>query len=162
MGKKRKQLEAQLARRVLGEFEAAKQTRRTANWWTSNSGPNSDLRQAWYWLVKRHQDLADNDAYASRAIGVIVNNWIGDGIMSTPQGATRRYSQAWKNWAETPESDFYGIHDWYGNQEVGAFLKSKLFADGNKLQADEVAKLFGEQKVTLVPSEKRFARLLGK
>lgn len=120
MGKKRKQLEAQLARRVLGEFEAAKQTRRTANWWASNSGPNSDLRQAWYWLVKRHQDLADNDAYASRAIGVIVNNWIGDGIMSTPQGATRRYSQAWKNWAETPESDFYGIHDWYGNQAVGA------------------------------------------
>jgi lambda family phage portal protein len=125
MGKKRKgkevaRLQSQLAKRVLSEFEAAKQTRRTTNWWASNSGPNSDLRQAWYWLVKRHQDLSDNDAYASRAIGVIVNNWIGDGIMSTPQGATRRYAQAWKNWVETPESDFYGIHDWYGNQALGA------------------------------------------
>jgi len=120
MGKRRKARDIESARRVLGEFEAAKETRRTSGWWASNSGPNSDLRQAWYWLVKRHQDLADNDAYASRAIGVIVNNWIGDGIMSTPQGATRRYNLAWKRWADTPESDFYGIHDWYGNQAVGA------------------------------------------
>lgn len=120
MSRKRKAIEREIARRSLSEFEAAKETRRTSGWWASNSGPNSDLRQAWYWLVKRHQDLADNDAYASRAIGVIVNNWIGDGIMSTPQGATRRYSQAWKRWADSPESDFYGIHDWYGNQAVGA------------------------------------------
>ena len=120
MGKRRKAQEREIARRVLGEFEAAKETRRTSGWWSSNSGPNSDLRQAWYWLAKRHQDLVDNDAYASRAVGVIVNNWIGDGIMSTPQGATRRYNQAWKRWADSPESDFYGIHDWYGNQAVGA------------------------------------------
>ena len=52
--------------------------------------------------------------------------------------------------------------DWYGNKEVGAFLASKLFADGNKLQADEIAQLFGESKLTLGPSEKRFTRLLAK
>lgn len=120
MGRRRKAQDVQTARQVLSEFEAAKETRRTSGWWASNSGPNSDLRQAWYWLVKRHQDLADNDAYASRAIGVIVNNWIGDGIMSTPQGGTRRYNLAWKRWCDSPESDFYGIHDWYGNQAVGA------------------------------------------
>jgi lambda family phage portal protein len=120
MGRRRKARDVQTARQVLSEFEAAKETRRTSGWWASNSGPNSDLRQAWYWLVKRHQDLADNDAYASRAIGVIVNNWIGDGIMSTPQGGTRRYNLAWKRWCDSPESDFYGIHDWYGNQAVGA------------------------------------------
>jgi lambda family phage portal protein len=120
MGRRRKARDVQTARQVLSEFEAAKETRRTSGWWASNSGPNSDLRHAWYWLVKRHQDLADNDAYASRAIGVIVNNWIGDGIMSTPQGGTRRYNLAWKRWCDSPESDFYGIHDWYGNQAVGA------------------------------------------
>jgi len=106
--------------KTLSEFEAAKETRRTDGWWASNSGPNSDLRQAWYWLVKRHQDLVDNDAYASRAVGVIVNNWIGDGIMSTPTGATKRYSQLWKRWCDTPATDFYGIHDWFGSQAVGA------------------------------------------
>jgi lambda family phage portal protein len=107
-------------RQTLAEFEAAKQTRRTDGWWATNSGPNSDLRTAWYWLVKRHQDLADNDAYASRAIGVIVNNWIGDGVMSTPLGATKRYNQSWKRWCDSPSGDFYGVHDWFGNQAVGA------------------------------------------
>lgn len=120
MGKRRKARDLEAARRVLDAFEAAKETRRTDGWWTNNSGPNSDLRQAWYWLVKRHQDLVDNDAYASRAIGVIVNNWIGDGIMSTPMGATKRYNQLWKRWAESPLGDFYGCYDWYGNQAVGA------------------------------------------
>jgi lambda family phage portal protein len=101
-------------------FEAATESRRTDGWWASNSGPNSDLRQAWYWLVKRHQDLVDNDAYASRAVSVIVNNWIGDGVMSTPVGATKKYNQLWRRWCDTPASDFFGVHDWYGNQAVGA------------------------------------------
>jgi lambda family phage portal protein len=120
MGKRNRREAGQLFRRTLGEFEAAKETRRTDGWWASNSGPNSDLRQAWYWLVKRHQDLVDNDAYASRAVGVIVNNWIGDGVMSTPANATKRYNQLWKRWCDSPLGDFYGVHDWYGNQAVGA------------------------------------------
>lgn len=119
MGKARRSRNLEFGR-TLSEFEAAKESRRTDGWWASNSGPNSDLRQAWYWLVKRHQDLVDNDAYASRAVGVIVNNWIGDGVMSTPTGATKRYNQLWKRWCDTPLSDFYGVHDWYGNQAVGA------------------------------------------
>lgn len=127
MGKRKKSktqqveaLERQLFIERSQAFEAAKQTRQTEGWWSSNSGPNSDLRQAWHWLVKRHQDLADNDSYAGRAVGVIVNNWIGDGIMSTPQGATKKYKGLWKTWAESPESDFYETHDWYGNQALGA------------------------------------------
>jgi lambda family phage portal protein len=120
MGKKRKALERQLFIERARSFEAAKDTRRTEGWWTSSSGPNSDLRQAWWWLVKRHQDLVDNDAYASRAVGVITNNWIGDGIMSTPVNATKRYGTLWKRWCDTPDSDFYGVHDWYGNQALGA------------------------------------------
>ena len=107
MGKARRSRDLEFGR-TLSEFEAAKESRRTDGWWASNSGPNSDLRQAWYWLVKRHQDLVDNDAYASRAVGVIVNNWIGDGVMSTPTGATKRYNQLWKRWCDTPLSDFYG------------------------------------------------------
>jgi lambda family phage portal protein len=117
---KRLRDDREFARRTMARFEAAEDTRRTSGWRTNNSGPNSDLRQAYYWLVKRHQDLADNDAYASRAIGVIVNNWIGDGIMSTPTGATSKYKSSWKTWAESRHSDFYGTHDWYGNQSVGA------------------------------------------
>ncbi len=49
--------------------------------------------------------------------------------------------------------------DWYGNKEVGAFLKT-LFADGQRLQADEVARLLGEPRLTYEASEKRARRLL--
>lgn len=51
--------------------------------------------------------------------------------------------------------------DWYGKPEVGALLKGSLFADGNRLQPDEVAKLFGFARLDLRPTEARFTRLLG-
>ena len=101
-------------------FEAARESRRTENWFSPDTGPNSGLRYDWRWLVKRHQDLADNDAYAKRAVGVIVNNWVGDGIISTPVNATKRYENAWVNWADTLESDFYETHNNYGVQSLGA------------------------------------------
>lgn len=52
--------------------------------------------------------------------------------------------------------------DWYGSKDAGAFFKKELFAGANKLQPDEVAKLFGQPGFTLAPSEARYARLLGK
>ena len=51
--------------------------------------------------------------------------------------------------------------DWYGKREVGALLKGALFADGNRLQPDEVARLFDMKSLTLTPTEARLARLLG-
>lgn len=105
---------------VLAAFEAAKESRRTAGWYASPGGPNVDVRSAWTWLVKRHQDLVDNDGYAKKAVGVIVNNWIGDGIMSTPTNATKRYGKLWQAWCDDPLSDFYEKRNWYGNQASGA------------------------------------------
>jgi hypothetical protein len=51
--------------------------------------------------------------------------------------------------------------DWYTDKTVGPRLK-KLFADGQKLQPDEVAKEFGEEKLTFKASEDRARRLLAK
>ncbi len=105
---------------VLAAFEAAQDSRRTSGWYASAGGPNVDVRSAWSWLVKRHQDLVDNDGYAKKAIGVIVNNWIGDGIMSTPTNATKRYSKLWQAWCDNIMSDFYEKRNWYGNQSNAA------------------------------------------
>jgi len=52
----------------------------------------------------------------------------------------------------------YG-EDWYGKKEVGAFLKT-LFAGGQKLQPDELARAFGKQRVDFRPTEARAQRLL--
>jgi hypothetical protein len=52
----------------------------------------------------------------------------------------------------------YG-EDWYGKKEVGAFLKT-LYADGDKLQPDEIARAFGQERVDFKPTEARARRLL--
>jgi lambda family phage portal protein len=101
-------------------FEAARDSRRTENWFSPDSGPNSGLRHDWRWLVKRHQDLADNEPLAKRAVGVIVNNWVGDGVISTPANATKRYKNAHTDWARSVESDFYELQNSYGVQSLGA------------------------------------------
>lgn len=105
---------------IFAAFEAAKNSRRTAGWFANASGPNVDIKSAWSWLVNRHQDLVDNDGYAKKAIGVIVNNWIGDGIMSTPTNSTKKYAKLWQSWCDSPLSDFYEKRNWYGNQSNGA------------------------------------------
>jgi hypothetical protein len=52
----------------------------------------------------------------------------------------------------------YG-EDWYGKKEVGAFLKT-LYADGDKIQPDEIARAFGKERVDFKPTEARVQRLL--
>jgi hypothetical protein len=49
--------------------------------------------------------------------------------------------------------------DWYAEPRVGAFLKT-LYADGNRLPADEIAKRLGAPALDLRPTEVRVTRLL--
>lgn len=127
MGKRSDQLELklqearkQLAIEHLRAFEAAKQSRRTDNWFTNNRGPNADLRLALQRIIARHQDLVDSDPWASKAISVVTNNWIGDGIVGAPFGASRRFSDGFREWAESTDCDFYGQHNFYGLQSMVA------------------------------------------
>ena len=106
--------------KVYSNFEGARQDRRTANWYSQDTGPNNTLRRDWRWLVKRHQDLADNDGLAKQAVGVIVQNWIGDGIMSNPVNSTKRYANAYTNWSRMVEADYYETFNNYGMQALGA------------------------------------------
>lgn len=113
----------ELARMHLRQFEAAKVSRRTENWTPSTiGGTNSELRQALSILQRRHQDLVNNNVWASRAVDVIVQNWIGDGIMASPIGATKRYGQMWNDWADSTECDFFGRTDFYGLQALWSRL----------------------------------------
>ena len=125
MGKRSDQLELQLkeirkelAIQHLRSFEAAKQSRRTDNWLATNRGPNADLRLALQRIIARHQDLVDSDPWASKAISVVCNNWIGDGIVGAPTGASRRFADGYREWAESTDCDFYGQHNFYGLQSM--------------------------------------------
>lgn len=110
----------QLALTHLRAYEAAKMSRRTEDWWTNNAGPNADLRLSWQRIVQRHQDLVDSDPWASKAISVVVANWIGDGIIGRPvgPGASKRYGDGFRDWAESTDCDFYGQLNFYGLQAL--------------------------------------------
>lgn len=108
----------ELAVSHLRAFESAKESRRTQNWYTRNGGPNADIRTAWSLLVRRHQDLVDSNPWANRAVRVITNNWVGDGIIGSPMGGSRRYADAWNDWADTIECDQDGKLNWYGLQSL--------------------------------------------
>lgn len=125
MGRKAEQLELrlkearlELAKQHLRSFEAAKLSRRTDNWFATNKGPNADLRLALNRIVARHQDLVDSDPWASKAIAVVVNNWVGDGIAGAPVGATRRFADGYREWTESTDCDWYGQHNFYGLQSL--------------------------------------------
>jgi hypothetical protein len=49
---------------------------------------------------------------------------------------------------------------WYVNRAAGELFKG-LFAEGNRLQGDEIAQRLGYQRLDLAPSWARFKRLLG-
>lgn len=109
-----------LAVEHLRAFEAAKHSRRTANWYATNASANADIDAALQTLIKRHQDLVDSNPWANRAIKVITNNWIGDGIIGSPVGASKRYSTAWQDWADSVLCDWDGNLNWYGLQNLMA------------------------------------------
>lgn len=127
MGSKRRRVKAAaaalemdrlaVARDVLRAFEGAKSTRRTDGWFTSNRGPNADLKPAITRLIQRHQDLVDSDPWCKRAIDVIVGNWVGDGIIGAPVGGTKGFSGGFDEWANSTSCDFYRQANFYGLQE---------------------------------------------
>ena len=99
-------------------WEAAKVSRRTENWYTTADGPNTDLRTVWRRLVARHRDLIDNNPWADRAVKVKTNSAIGDGVMGTPRNGSRRYGEAYQEWAESTDCDWHGRLNFYGLQSL--------------------------------------------
>lgn len=113
-----KAAELALARERLRAFEAGKSSRRTDGWVELSRGPNSDLRSVLQRIVSRHQDAIDSDPWADKAIKVIVNNWIGDGIIGEPMNKNKKYMQLYNDWADSIECDFYRKSNFYGLQSL--------------------------------------------
>jgi lambda family phage portal protein len=112
--------QSQLYMQQLRAYEAGKQSRRSENWYAPNRGPNSDIRAVLQRIVSRHQDAVDSSEWASKAIVVIVNNWIGEGIIGEPANKNKKYAQLWNSWADSTACDFYGKLNFYGLQALVA------------------------------------------
>lgn len=102
------------------EYEAAKRSRRTFHWTPRSLNGNRELLKSLPLLQRRHQDLVTNNAWAKRAIDVIVNSWISTGMLGHVTGGGKRLSAAWEKWAETTACDFYGQSNLYDLQRLWA------------------------------------------
>lgn len=110
----------QLAIEHLRAFEAAKVSRRTDQWDAGGRGANADLRLSLQRIINRHQDLVDSDPWAAKAIAVVCNNWVGDGIVGAPLGSTRRFNDGWREWSESTSCDWDGLGNFYAKQSLVA------------------------------------------
>lgn len=111
---------SELYKAKLRAYEAGKQSRRTDGWYENSKGPNADLRQVLQRIVSRHQDQVDSDSWADKAIKVVVNNWIGEGIVGEPVNKNKKYSSLWNDWANSTACDFYSKLNFYGLQALVA------------------------------------------
>lgn len=103
--------------RPLARYDAANISRRTAGWTTSSgSGPNREIHTDLGRLIDRHRDLARNNPWARRAIGAIVNNWVGSGILA--QWGSARRQKRWSSWFSSTRIDADGRFDGYGLQSL--------------------------------------------
>ena len=102
------------------KYNAASNGRRTDGWVASGTSQNAEAELSLHKLRERSRDLVRNFPYAARAIDAIESNTIGTGIRPRPNvekgRAKQRIVSAWKDWAESTECDFDGVHDFYGLQ----------------------------------------------
>ena len=113
-----KREEAKFKMRKIREYEGASKSRRTDGWHTSSASASVEVGNAVHLLRDRSRQLVRDNPYAKRAIDVIKNNVVGDGITATPKKESKRHVDVWEEWALTPMIDFYGKHNIYGLQEI--------------------------------------------
>lgn len=106
----------------LRHYESASHGRRTRKFDKATStGPNIEVGRALATLRNRSRDLTRNNSWASRALTVIANNVVGEGIRPAPQGKKAQVTKAkelWKLWGESTQCDFYGKNTIYGLQTL--------------------------------------------
>lgn len=100
------------------KYEAAAMTRRTDNWGSNSLSARVSVGNDIHRLRERSRQLVRDNSYAKRAIDVIKNNVVGDGITATPKKENKRLVDLWEQWALTPLIDFDGKHNIYGLQAL--------------------------------------------
>ncbi len=104
------------------KYDAASYSRRTAGWRRVTGSANAETNGQAPILRDRSRDLVQNNSWAVKALGIIVSNTVGTGIVAQPKGAkvkVKRASTLWKSWATSPaQCDFEGVNDFAGLQAL--------------------------------------------
>ena len=106
----------ELQREILRAFEGGKKSRRTDGWITTNRGPDADIRPVLSTLMQRSQDLVDSDSWSAKAVSVIINNTVGEGIEGAPLKGTKAYGTALNEWMNSTLCDWNEKSNFFGLQ----------------------------------------------
>jgi lambda family phage portal protein len=115
---------ARLQLDALRRYDGASRGRRTDGWRTQGTSADAALSLDAKLLRDRSRDLVRNNAYAAKAVAVIVSNTIGTGIIGQARAVrSRRRSQQLTdllvNWANDPQQcDWHGRMDFAGLQAL--------------------------------------------
>lgn len=113
------QIESRLSKRF---YDGASSGRRTDGWVTPSTSSSAETYGQLTRLRNRSRDLYRNDAFAKRAVDVIVGNTVGSGIMlkilSNASGRSKRANDVWKKWAFTTDCDIEGRRDFFALQAL--------------------------------------------
>ncbi len=135
------------AREILEErrYDGASAGRRTDGWVRTGSGANAEVGAGLVRLRNASRDLTRNNPWAGKALDVITNYVVGQGIepeiMLPSRVRSKRLADAWQRWAGKTECDADGMHNMAGLQalamravaESGEVLirrRQRLFSDG--------------------------------
>lgn len=116
--------ERALFRTKIRSYEAASSGRRAKSFDKAQStGPNIEVGTALHRLRDRSRWFVRNNGWAARAVKVLTENTVGEGIRPAPQGTKLQVSKAkklWKLWAESTACDFNEKLTFYGLQQLAA------------------------------------------
>lgn len=105
-------------------YEAATKGRRGKSFDKAQAtGPNIEVGTALATLRNRSRWFVRNNGWAKRAIEVLTNNVVGEGIRPAPQGSrsqVKNIKKFWKLWAESTLCDFNEKMTFYGLQQLAA------------------------------------------
>lgn len=103
------------SRTWLRSYDGASWDSRTVGWSTPQEDAAAAAEGKLETLRTRHRELVTSNPYAARAVQVLVESIVGQGIRAQ---SDPRAEQAWRAWAESTACDADGVHDLYGLQAL--------------------------------------------
>lgn len=106
------------------KYEGASKSKRLSRWHAPESSANTATASGLPTLRNRSRDLRRNNPYAARAIAALGSNVVGSGILvqfrsdRTVIGKPSRQEIIWREWADSKECDFDGMHNLAGLQRL--------------------------------------------
>src|SRR6187397_2511251 len=90
-------------------YDGAKLGRRTDGWVAAGTGANAEIAPALARLRDRSRDLVRNNPYATKAVGALVSNMVGTGLLPRARAADAEIAgladRLWSAFAAASDAD---------------------------------------------------------